>query len=86
MKFMDNNLIFEKNLDAILEYLKKFDEGTTIVDTKSINVSGNVYVLFDQLSADKYIALSQDKQTISLTNSGKSFIINQGGYVQSSRM
>jgi len=80
---MDYNFSFEKNLDSILFYIHEQKEGANILDLINNFATSSIYIMIEQLSVDGFITVGEDCQSICLTNSGKSFIENSGGYVQS---
>jgi|GEM_PF-3430895 len=79
---MENNLLFEQNLDVILKHLEDKDDGVFIDSLNSLNIIGNKQILIDYLSKIGYITQHQEGKIICISKLGKKFMAQNGGFVK----
>ena len=79
---MENNLLFEQNLDVILKHLEDKEDGVLVDSLNNINIIGNKHILIDYLSKIGYVTLHQEGKIIYISKLGKKFIAQNGGFVQ----
>ena len=79
---MENNLLFEQNLDVILKHLEDKEDGVLIDSLNSLNIVGNKHILIDYLSKVGYVAQRQEVKIIYISKLGEKFIAQNGGFVQ----
>ena len=79
---MENNLLFEQNLDVILKHLEDKEDGILVDSLNSLNIVGNKHILIDYLSKIGYVTLHQEGKIIYISKLGKKFMAQNGGFVQ----